>query len=129
MRPYPTTTRKTLGQVLVCFGCCCGQTAKGHPAVPVEWLKAEWRRRMLPKAIQLTISGCLGPCDVSNVVCVFRGGTPEWYGGLSEMAHYEALADWAEASAGAGYALPLPELLEPFRLERFRDPIPTLIEV
>ena len=38
--------------------------------MPVEWLKTEWRRRGLLKNIQLTISGCLGPCDVPNVVLI-----------------------------------------------------------
>jgi cobaltochelatase CobN len=65
-----TTKRLVIGQVSVCFGCCCGRTDRGKPEVPVEWLKAEWRRRGLPKNIQLSICGCLGPCDVANVVKV-----------------------------------------------------------
>src|SRR5450759_5278295 len=63
-----TTKRLVLGHVSVCQGCCCGNTANGNAAVPVEWLKNEWRARGLLKRIQLSISGCLGPCDVPNVV-------------------------------------------------------------
>lgn len=33
------TKRKTIGQVLVCVGCCCGRTDRGKPPVPVDWLK------------------------------------------------------------------------------------------
>ncbi|SPF38029.1 hypothetical protein SBA4_2120011 [Candidatus Sulfopaludibacter sp. SbA4] len=57
---HPVTTKRlVIGQVSVCIGCCCGQTDRGKPAVPVEWLKTEWRQRGLLKNIQLTISGCL----------------------------------------------------------------------
>jgi hypothetical protein len=57
-----TTKRLVIGHVTVCQGCCCGNTANGRPPVPVDWLKKEWRARGLLKRVQLTISGCLGPC-------------------------------------------------------------------
>jgi len=115
------TTRKTLGQVIICQGCCCGRTEKGHPAVPEDWLKAQWRSRMLPKKIHLAISRCLGPCDASNVVTLMLGDTAVWLGGLSEFAHYEAIADWAEACANADEIVPLPSSLTPFRMVRFHQ--------
>ncbi|MBL8211841.1 MAG: (2Fe-2S) ferredoxin domain-containing protein [Bryobacterales bacterium] len=115
----PVTTRQTFGQVVACLGCCCGRTGKGHPEVPVDWLKAEWKRRMLPKKIHLSISGCLGPCDASNVVMVLLGSDAVFYGGLSQHWQYEALADWASACAEAVGLVPLPECLEPYRLQRF----------
>lgn len=96
----PVTTRKTLGQVVVCVGCCCGRTDKGHPAVPVDWLKAEWKRRMLPKKIHLTISGCLGPCDATNVVMIL-------------------LREAAEKHRLRAKLAPLPHSLEKFRMQRF----------
>lgn len=115
------TTRKTFGQILICQGCCCGRTDKGHPEVPVQWLKDEWRKRALPKKIQLTISGCLGPCDATNVVLVMMGDQPVWLGGLDRREHYAALADWASACDRAGGLVPLPEMLACFRMERFHD--------
>jgi hypothetical protein len=51
------TKRIVIGQVSVCVGCCCGNTANGKPPVPVDWLKKEWRARGLLKRVQLTISG------------------------------------------------------------------------
>lgn len=36
--------------------------------MPDEWLKTEWRARRLLKNVHLSISGCLGPCDMANVV-------------------------------------------------------------
>ena len=62
------TKRLVIGHLTVCQGCCCGNTENGRPPVPVDWLKKEWRARGLLKRVQLTISGCLGPCDLPNVV-------------------------------------------------------------
>jgi len=64
------TKRLVIGQMIVCHGCCCGATQKDRPEVPVEWLKDDWRKRGLLKRFQLTVSGCVGPCDVPNVVVV-----------------------------------------------------------
>jgi cobaltochelatase CobN len=115
----PVTSRKTLAQVVLCLGCCCGRTDKGHPPVPVDWMKQEWRARTLPKKVHLTISGCLGPCDVTNVVLVMMGDRQVWLGNLSTQDHYLLLADWASACAAADAVLPLPHALEPFHLDRF----------
>jgi hypothetical protein len=58
------TKRQVLGQLVLCKGCCCGRTDRGLPEVPVERIKEIWQREKLNRSIQLTISGCLGPCDV-----------------------------------------------------------------
>lgn len=117
------TTRKTLAQVILCLGCCCGRTDKGHPEVPSDWMKQEWRRRMLPKKVHLSVSGCLGPCDASNVVLVMMGDRPVWLGGLDRFEHYVALADWASSCAEADALLPLPASLAKFRMERFHQQV------
>src|ERR1700758_1593557 len=64
------TKRLVIGQITICRGCCCGNVERGLPEVPVEWLKSEWRKRGLLKRVQLTISGCVGPCDVPNVIVI-----------------------------------------------------------
>jgi hypothetical protein len=61
------TKRQPLAQLLFCQGCCCGRTDRGHPEVPAGRLKAVWKAEKLNRSVQLTISGCLGPCDVANV--------------------------------------------------------------
>jgi cobaltochelatase CobN len=122
----PVTTRKTLAQVVLCLGCCCGRTDKGHPPVPVDWMKQEWRARALPKMVHLTISGCLGPCDVTNVVLVMMDGRQVWLGNLSSQEHYALLADWASACADADAVLPLPSAFDSYYLERFRTEPETL---
>jgi hypothetical protein len=117
------TKRLVIGHVAVCQGCCCGNTANGRPPVPVDWLKKEWRARGLLKRVQLTISGCLGPCDLPNVVTISNGSGTQWLGEITEFEQYRALVDWACRSRDAGELLPLPKefhqhTLHPFRQQR-----------
>lgn len=121
MNNFPLTTKRlVLGHVAVCLGCCCGNTANGKPAVPVEWLKKEWKARNLLKQIQLTISGCSGPCDVPNVVTISNENGTRWLGRITEFNQYRTLLAWAVSSRDAQQLLPLPgefreHLLHPFR--------------
>jgi hypothetical protein len=87
----------------------------------VEWLKKEWKARGLLKQIQLSISGCLGPCDVPNVVTISNENGTRWLGGITEFDQYHALVDWATASRDAGQLLPLPSEFREHALHPFRD--------
>jgi cobaltochelatase CobN len=116
------TKRKTLGQLMVCVGCCCGRVDRGHPPVPVERLKHLWKTRRLASSIQLTISGCLGPCDLVNVVCLISPQGTLWLGGLDNLTCYETLVEWATDSAAEGRLLPLPGSLTSLQFERFASP-------
>ncbi len=84
-----TTKRIVIGHLTVCQCCCCGNTENGRPPVPVEWLKKEWRARGLLKRVQLSISGCLGPCDVPNVVTTSNETGTLWLGKISEFQQYD----------------------------------------
>ena len=118
----PVVTRRdaVLGQLIFCEGCCCGRTDRGFPAWPKDLVKAFWKERKLNGTIQLTISGCLGPCDVANVVCMMPAtGESIWLGGLFELSHYENLMQWAEDCRSADQLLPLPKELDRYRFRRF----------
>ena len=128
VREAPITKRKTIGQVLVCVGCCCGRVDRGKPPVPVDWLKSEWKSRKLLKTIQLTISGCLGPCDLVNVVCLVTPARTIWLGGLHEQHHFDALLQWAVDSTEAGRLQELPEALRALEFERFLSQLPAAVE-
>lgn len=65
------------------------------------------------------MTGCLGPCDLVNVVGILSAEGMTWLGGLTEPWRFEALLDWATAVHTAGYPLPLPASLAPHRLARF----------
>ncbi len=113
------TKYKSKGQLLLCKGCCCGKTERGLPEVPVDRIKAAWKSEKLNKVIQLTISGCLGPCDLPNVAVLLTPEGATWLGNLAGDAHYDALIEWARASHAAGEPLPVPEGLDAYRFERF----------
>ena len=115
-----STKRKVIAHVSVCLGCCCGNTNKGKPAVPDQWLKEEWRARRLLKNVHLSISGCLGPCDVANVVKVNSAEGEIWLGGLQEFSQYRDLVHWASACHRAERVLPLPSSLERLQMELYR---------
>lgn len=114
-----TASSRDLGQILICEGCCCGQTERGFPRVPLDWIKQRWKEERLSKSVQLSISGCLGPCDLANVVCVVSSQRMQWLGRLQEQRQYDTLLDWAIASRDAGAPLELPAVLNPHRFERF----------
>jgi hypothetical protein len=113
------TKRRSLMQVLVCIGCCCGRVDRGKPEVPVDWLKAEWKAARLNPYIQLTISGCLGPCDLPNVVAVLTETGQQWIGQLDQREHFEALVQWGRACGAARRLEPPPPGLRERFFERF----------
>ena len=113
------TNRLVIGQVTVCRGCCCGNTDRGLPEVPVEWLKSEWRKRGLVKRVQLTISGCVGPCDVPNVVVVTTSSGTEWLGNIERFEQYRSLVEWSVRCRDAGEMLALPREFRGCRISPF----------
>lgn len=119
----PETKRQVLGHVMVCMGCCCGRTEKGKPPVPVDWLKTEWKKRKLLRWVHLTVSGCLGPCDLTNVVAILSPEGQQWLGGIADHHLYEALLAWAEECAAAQRLLPLPTVFDAHRFERYQHPV------
>jgi hypothetical protein len=121
MSPKLITKRQVLGQLTICNGCCCGATDRGRPAVPVDWLKEEWRRRGLLKKVQLTISGCVGPCDVPNVVVITSSEGTQWFGGITERDEYQTLLVWASRSKDKGVLLPPPDELRRHVLDPFLE--------
>jgi cobaltochelatase CobN len=92
---------------------------RGKPEVPVEWMNSEWKRRGLRKSVQLTISRCLGPCELSNVVAVSSAAGLVWLGNLRGLHCYVELVEWASRCQSAGRRLPLPEQLTEFRFDPF----------
>jgi cobaltochelatase CobN len=108
-------------QVLLCRGCCCGRTDRGLPEVPVERIKAVWKAEKLNRSVQLTISGCLGPCDLPNVAVVMTPSGIDWFGLIAGDAAYDALIAWARACQAEGRTLPLPTDWAARRITRFRE--------
>lgn len=114
-----TTRRMALAQLVFCQGCCCGRSDRGRPELPVEQLKEIWKSEKLNRMVQLTISGCLGPCDLANVAQVMLPEGNVWLGGMQGEAVYETLITWARLCHAEERVLPLPEGLNLLRFERF----------
>lgn len=121
VEPVPATKRTAIAQVACCVGCCCGRTDRGFPAVPVDRLKAVWKTEKLNRTVQLTISGCLGPCDMANVILVMTAAGTEWFGGIEDESVFDAVIQWARGCHAASALLPLPPALTPFRFIRFGE--------
>jgi len=115
------TKRQPLAQLVFCLGCCCGRTDRGRPELPVDWLKTIWKTEKLNPTIQLTISGCLGPCDLANVALVITPQGNQWLGGMAGAELYQTLVDWARNCQRQNQLLPLPASLAPHRFERFAE--------
>ena len=114
------TKRLVIGQIMVCSGCCCGAVGRGKPEVPIDWLKQEWRRSGLLKNVQLTISCCMGPCDLPNVVRISSPSVDVWLGNIRRAEQYSELVEWAAQSTAEGVLLPLPSIFEYLRFDPFR---------
>ncbi|MCI0182366.1 hypothetical protein MM817_00625 [Acidibacillus sp. S0AB] len=113
------TKRQVIAQVMVCAGCCCGKTEKGKPEIPLDWLKKAWKERKLLKTVQLTITGCLGPCDLVNVVSIMTGQEQRYFGGIVTDEPYHTLLEWAESTRLLGQPAPIPESLLAYEFDRF----------
>jgi cobaltochelatase CobN len=101
------------------WAAVAAESIEANPEVPVDWLKAQWKAARLNPYIQLTISGCLGPCDLPNVVAVLTEAGQLWFGPLNQHEHFEALVQWGRACGAARGFEPPPPLLQQLAFERF----------
>ena len=109
------------GHLFVCNGCCCGRTEKGFPALPLDDFKRQWKERGIRRRFHLTISGCLGPCPLANVVLILFRGRLAWFHSINNPADVNLLYDYVERMLLAeSYLDPPPELAERL-FERYID--------
>ena len=108
-------------RVIVCKGCCCGNLEKGYDEVPVEFLEQAWVENNLGQEAQLTISGCLGPCSMRNVVLLKSEDRLTWLGDLSGGGDYESLVNWACEYSQSETETVLPEGLRKLEFQRDED--------
>lgn len=107
------------GQIFVCQGCCCGNVERGIPEVPLQAFKGEWKARGIRRRVHLSISGCLGPCAVANVILLVLYDRTTWLHSIDTAEQVTAIFDHVERSLNAGEALPLDEFLAPFEFQRY----------
>jgi predicted metal-binding protein len=114
-----TIQNPPLAQVVLCKGCCCGNGERKFPAIPLDAMKAVWKEEKLNRSVQLTVSGCLGPCKLANVVAVLSPGGVDWFGSVNGDELYFALVGWAQCCQAEQKLAPLPPELIPHHFDRF----------
>src|ERR1700744_4595710 len=131
----PINLVRRRGHLMVCAkGCCCGRIDRGFPAIPIDFFKAEYKRRKIRNRVQLTMAGCLGPCQLANVVLLFFDGRPIWFQSINHESQIAAIYDYVEAMLRAdGFMPPPAELAEyvfeyyAWTSERRSIPLPTTL--
>jgi cobaltochelatase CobN len=107
--------------LIVCArGCCCGRTDRGNPEVPIEYYKQEYQRRKIRKHVQLTMSGCIGPCPMLNVVQLIFDGRPIWFQSVNTKAQVDAIYRYLDAMLAADAYLTPPVELSDYVFDYYR---------
>ena len=102
-------------RLFVCNGCCCGRTDRGNAPVPYESLNAAWKAEGLDASIHLSLSSCLGPCSMNNVVLMMNGQERVWLGRLTTDEQYTALLEWGRSISTGSSLSEIPNLLQTHR--------------
>ena len=110
------------GHLFICNGCCCGRTDKGFPPLALDDFKKQWKQRGIRRRLHLTISGCLGPCPLANVIMLqFRGKT-QWFHSINQPEDVNLIYDHVERMLVAESDLDLPDALGSRLFERYLTP-------
>jgi cobaltochelatase CobN len=107
------------GHLFVCNGCCCGRTDKGFPELSLEEFKRQWKKRGIRRRLHLTISGCLGPCPLANVVLLQFRGHSMWFHSINHPGDVNLIYEYVERMLLAESILDPPEGLVSRRFERY----------
>jgi len=107
------------GHLFVCNGCCCGRTDKGFPPLPLEEFKQQWKKRGFRRRFHLTISGCLGPCPLANVVLLQFRGRSMWFHSINHAQDVDVIYDYVERALQGETDLDVPAELASRHFQRY----------
>lgn len=97
-----------------CSGCCCGDVERGYAPVPVDTFKQEWLRRRLRRIVHMTKGGCLGPCELANVVSLVFDGRAVWFHSVNTPELVCRIFDYIDSMVLADRFEPPPADLAPY---------------
>ncbi len=115
----PKQIRVQDGHLFVCNGCCCGRTDKGFPALPLEEFKQQWKKRGFRRRFHLTVSGCLGPCPLANVVLLQFRGRSLWFHSINHSNDVDLIYNYVESLLQAETDLDIPAELAGRHFQRY----------
>jgi cobaltochelatase CobN len=107
------------GHFFVCHGCCCGRVEKGFPPLPLDEFKRQWKARGIRRRFHLTISGCLGPCSLANVVLILFRGSSVWFHSIGSDQDVTDIYDYVEQMLVAERYLDPPASLAGRHFQRY----------
>lgn len=107
------------GHLFVCYGCCCGRVEKGFPPLALEEFKKQWKDRGIRRRLHLTISGCLGPCTIANVVLIQFRGESVWLHSINNEDDVRLIYEYIEQMLQAESYLPPPPALADRHFQRY----------
>ena len=115
------------GQLFVCNGCCCGRTDKGFPALPLAEFKQQWKNRGMRRRFHLTISGCLGPCPLANVILIQIHGRSIWFHSINHAADVDLIYNFVERMLVDETDDEIPAELAVRQFQRYLEPAATMM--
>lgn len=107
------------GHLFVCQGCCCGRTDKGFPPLPLDEFKRQWKQRGIRRRFHLTISGCLGPCPLANVILIIFRGQTVWLHSINSPEGVTLIYSYVERMLQEDTYLDPPAALAGRRFSRY----------
>jgi nitrile hydratase accessory protein len=111
------------GHLFICNGCCCGRTEKGFPELALEEFKRQWKSRGIRRRLHLTISGCLGPCPLANVILLQLRGHSMWFHSINHAKDVDLIYDYVEEMLLAEQVQDPPAELASRLFERYLAPV------
>lgn len=107
------------GHLFICNGCCCGRSDKGFPELALDEFKRQWKKRGIRRRFHLTVSGCLGPCPLANVVLLQFHGHSMWFHSINHAEDVDLIYDYVERMLLSAAVLDPPDSLASRRFERY----------
>jgi cobaltochelatase CobN len=107
------------GHMFVCYGCCCGRVEKGFPALPLDEFKRQWKERGIRRRFHLTVSGCLGPCALANVILIIFRSRSVWLHSINQPRDVELIYGYIEQMLRADSYLDPPAGLAERQFDRY----------
>ena len=94
-------------------------THKGFPPSPLDEFKRQWKARGIRRRFHLTISGCLGPCPLANVVMIQFKGHSMWFHSINSVEDVSTIYSYVEHMLVEQSHLEPPALLTGRHFQRY----------
>ena len=87
--------------------------------MPLDAFKTQWKKRGIRRRVHLSISACLGPCAVANVVLLSIFGRSQWFHSIDSDEQVSAIYDYVELLLAQQRFLPPTGELARFAFQRY----------